>query len=116
MAPRIVAPDREVPGDQGQKLEQADIQGVPVADLGNLFNGKVHKLIMLFQDNEKDPVDDQHGRHHVRVIQVCVQDLVQKETHHSCRKAGDEDLESTDARWQAADFLSFPGPGFRRLK
>ena len=58
--------------DQRQKLEQADIKRVQIADLGYFFNGEIHIFVVLFQNDKKNSVNDQHGRDHIGIVKVTV--------------------------------------------
>lgn len=76
--------------DDRERLEQTDLESLHIGQLAEIGDARFAILVLVFDDDEQNPVDDQRHRHHCRVQQVFVGPVVQWQADGSRRDTSDD--------------------------
>ena len=92
MAPRMVEPEREVPGIRARSwtipIKKRGLGG----NLSYLVKPWIGANAAVLQDNEKHAIYYQGSGHHIRIKEMGFHPVIQQKSQDSCRDAGNDNL------------------------
>lgn len=92
MAPRMVEPEREVPGTRESTWNRPDEKCGLIRNLAGSLNREICVLVVILQHNKKYAVDDQGSRYHISVVEMGIHPVVQQKSENCRRNAGHHNL------------------------
>ena len=81
---------------RGDKLKQADDQGIPVGQGRQAFDPWLPSLIPVFNYNKSHAEQNQHNGHRGGIIQIRLHQIIQEYAVNHGRDAGHQNLEPHD--------------------